>query len=92
MFSRTASMRLSSRPTALAASKRSLPYTRGDNRSGRRVVRERQGSRPDRDSRSSPHFRFSASNSSRLRGQSEPSNRDKLRSASTLPPVWQRTQ
>ena len=36
--------------------------------------------------------RFKASSSSSVRGQSEPSSRDKLRSASTLPPVWQRAQ
>jgi hypothetical protein len=40
-----------------------------------------------------PHQRrFSASNSSSVRGQSDPSNRERLRSASTLPPVWQRAQ
>src|SRR3954453_86436 len=32
-------------------------------------------------------FRFRASNLSSVRGQSEPSSRDRLRSASTLPPV-----
>ena len=34
------------------------------------------------------YFRFSASSSSSVRGQSEPSSRERLRSASTLPPVW----
>jgi hypothetical protein len=38
------------------------------------------------------HFRFSASNSSNVRGQSSRNNLDKLRSASTLPPVWHRAQ
>jgi hypothetical protein len=38
------------------------------------------------------YFRFSASNSSSVRGQSEPNNRERLRSASTLPPVWQTGQ
>ena len=38
------------------------------------------------------HRRFSASNSSSVRGQSDPSRRDRLRSARTLPPVWQRAQ
>lgn len=37
---------------------------------------------------SAPHRRFSASSSSRVRGQSAPSRRERLRSASTLPPVW----
>ena len=35
---------------------------------------------------------FSASSSSRVRGQSDPSRRERLRSASTFPPVWQRAQ
>ena len=39
-------------------------------------------------SRSANHFFFKASNSSSVRGQSEPSSRDRLRSASTFPPVW----
>jgi hypothetical protein len=34
--------------------------------------------------------RLSASSSSSVRGQSEPSRRERLRSARTLPPVWQR--
>ena len=38
------------------------------------------------------HLRFSASSSSRVRGQSAPNSRDRLRSANTLPPVWQRAQ
>jgi hypothetical protein len=42
--------------------------------------------------RSKPYFLFSASNSSIVLGQSFPSSRDKLRSASTLPPVWHRAQ
>lgn len=36
--------------------------------------------------------RFRASSSSSVRGQSAPSSRDKLRSAKTFPPVWQRAQ
>jgi hypothetical protein len=36
--------------------------------------------------------RFSASSSSRLRGQSAPSSRDRLRSASTFPSVWHLAQ
>jgi hypothetical protein len=36
--------------------------------------------------------RFSASSSSSVRGQSFPSNFDKARSASTLPPVWHLAQ
>lgn len=35
---------------------------------------------------------FNASSSSSVRGQSDFSSRDKLRSASTFPPVWQRAQ
>jgi hypothetical protein len=35
---------------------------------------------------------FNASSSSRVRGQSEPSRRERLRSARTFPPVWQRAQ
>ena len=38
------------------------------------------------------HRRFSASNSSSVRGQSDPNSRDRLRSARTFPPVWQRAQ
>ena len=34
------------------------------------------------------YFRFSASSSSSVRGQSDPSSRDRLRSANTFPPVW----
>ena len=36
--------------------------------------------------------RFSASSSSSVRGQSLPSRRERPRSASSLPPVWQRAQ
>jgi hypothetical protein len=36
--------------------------------------------------------RLSASSSSSVRGQSAPKRRERLRSASTLPPVWQRAQ
>jgi len=36
--------------------------------------------------------RFSASSSASVRGQSDPSSRDKLRSASTFPRVWQLAQ
>ena len=36
--------------------------------------------------------RLRASSSSRVRGQSDPSRRDKLRSARIFPPVWQRAQ
>ena len=36
--------------------------------------------------------RFRASNSSSVRGQSDPKRRERLRSASTLPLVWQRAQ
>src|ERR1700689_11928 len=36
--------------------------------------------------------RFSASSSSKVRGQSAPSSRDRARSASTLPPVWHLAQ
>ena len=39
-----------------------------------------------------PQRRLSASNSSSVRGQSAPNRRERLRSASTLPPVWQRAQ
>jgi len=38
------------------------------------------------------YFRFRASSSSSVRGQSLPSRRERLRSASTLPPVWQAAQ
>jgi hypothetical protein len=38
------------------------------------------------------YLRLNPSNSSIVRGQSDPSNRDKLRSAKTFPPVWQRAQ
>ncbi len=38
------------------------------------------------------YLRFKASNSSNVLGQSPRSNRDKLLSASTLPPVWHRAQ
>ena len=40
----------------------------------------------------SPYLRLSASNSSSVRGHSDPNKRDKLRSAKTTPPVWQRAQ
>ena len=43
--------------------------------------------RPGRDQR-----RFRASSSSRVLGQSDPRSRDRLRSARTLPAVWQRAQ
>src|SRR5579864_5009469 len=38
------------------------------------------------------HARFSASSSSSVRGQSDRNSRDKLRSARSFPPVWQRAQ
>jgi len=38
------------------------------------------------------YFRFSASSSSNVRGQSDPRSLDRLRSAKTFPPVWQRAQ
>jgi hypothetical protein len=57
---------------------------------------------PDQELRSSSEYRFlterqiqqrfSASSSSSVRGQSDRNNLEKLRSARSLPPVWQRTQ
>jgi len=38
------------------------------------------------------YFRLSASSSSNVRGQSDPRSLDRLRSAKTFPPVWQRAQ
>ena len=39
-----------------------------------------------------PHLRFIVSSSSSVRGQSDFKSRERLRSASSLPPVWQRAQ
>jgi hypothetical protein len=48
--------------------------------------KEKQAERVDR------QRRFNASSSSSVRGHSAPSSRDRLRSARTFPPVWQRAQ
>lgn len=58
------------------------------------LVLELEKARSDRDARLQPtaHARPSASASSIVRGQSDLSSRESERSASSLPPVWQRGQ
>jgi len=71
-------------------------HTSWRSRSPARCPRRRESSatprRSPRSPRSASHFRFSASSSSSVRGQSRPKRRDKLRSARSLPSVWQRAQ